>query len=128
MTKKQTDFMTTYSNDENYVSPWEIRIAYVKFVDKPNKGMIHPVLILKAGMNFATVLQFTSKSDNSKYPKIEIKEWKALNFRTQTFLKLEPAYNVLYSNISETKLSNAPKWLIDAVKSHYSNGEINKLI
>lgn len=121
MTKKQTDFMTTYSNDEASVSPWEIRIAYVKFVDKPNKGMVHPVLILKAGINFATVLQFTSKSDNSNYPKIEIEEWMDLNFRTQTFLKLEPAYNVLYTNISETKLGDAPKWLIDAVKTYYFN-------
>lgn len=107
--------MMTYIKPE--IVPWEIRVAHVYFEENPKKGMIHPVLTINVDYDVVQVLQITSKSDSTKFPKVKIHDWIDLGLKKESWLKLKPAYGIKIEKFSPNLVGLPDQWLVDYVKN-----------
>ena len=96
------------------VKPWQIRVAHVKFHDKPGKGKRRPVLIVNLSGNSAYCLKITSAGPSDQYPRFELADYEKLGLKKPSWLQLSPAYMVPVTKFGEL-ISQAPIDLVERV-------------
>ena len=94
------------------IRPWQIRVAYVKFPDKPKKGNSRPVLILAVDDDFAYGLKITTKNSD-KYARIKLDHEK-LGLEKPSWLQLDPIHMIPLSKVRDF-ISKVPLDLAETI-------------
>ena len=87
------------------IKPWQIRLAYVRFSDNPEKGKVRPVLILKTDKESIEALKITTNG-KVPYPIIDLSGFE-LDLRKPSWLQLSPTFAVRRTDIGPL-LASAP--------------------
>lgn len=79
--------------------PWEIWLAYVKFVDQPWRGKIRPVLVMEAnGRLFAANITSHAPRENFEGEYV-IKYWREAGLYKESTLRLSVNWDIEANNL-----------------------------
>ncbi len=78
---------------EDEIEPWQVRIAYIEFPDKPGKGKARPILVVNKAADVVHCLKITSAGPSDAYQRIEL-EYQELNLAKPSWLQIAPVYKV----------------------------------
>ena len=82
------------------IEPWQIRIGYVRFPDKPSKGKARPLLVLQVSGDYAYCLKITTVPESDFYPRMVL-DHAALGLIKPSWLQIQPVYRVALSDIRD---------------------------
>lgn len=93
-------------------SQWEVRIAYVRFADQPDRGKARPFLIYYVGKDNVLGLKITSKAPSGQWPTIRLENYSSLGLVKPSWLQLKPMFRVEACDIGPL-IGHATQDLVD---------------
>ncbi len=91
------------------IKPWQIRIGYVAFSDRPNKGKARPILIVDVTESYAYCLKITSTGESKTYPRIKL-DHESLGLPKPSWLQLAPLHRVSVNDIDGLVSNVSPEF------------------